>query len=223
LFKLNVWFSLIRVVKNNRLSLKKAVVLPSNQTKSRHKGRQRCAETQASILSATIELLEQRFLRDVTADAIAQRAGVSKATIYKWWPNKSLVALDAFLSRMQRAVETPDTGSAQKDFIEQIKSLLRFFSSPYGRIYAQFMAEGQSDLAFRDEFRERFLKARRDEIRVIWQRGVERGDIRKDIDGDIALDLIYGPIIFRLLTGHSPLNEIEAKAIVATAFRGLAK
>lgn len=207
---------------NSRLNTKSAASHPTKSTNRNYKGRQRCAETQAAILSATIELLEQKFLRDVTADAIAQRAGVSKATIYKWWPNKSLVALDAFLSRMQIAVETPNTGSAQKDFVEQVKSLLRFFASPYGRIYAQFMAEGQSDLAFRDEFRERFLKSRRDEVRVIWQRGVNRGDIRRDIDGDIALDLIYGPIIFRLLTGHSPLNETQAKALIATAFRGLA-
>jgi AcrR family transcriptional regulator len=210
-------------VKNSRFKIKTSAVLPSKKTARKYKGRQRCVETQASILSATIELLENKSLRDVTAEAIAQRAGVSKATIYKWWPNKSQVALEAFLSRMKSAVETPDTGSAQKDYVEQIKSLLRFFLSPYGRIYAQFMAEGQSDLAFRDEFRERFLKSRRDEVRVIWQRGVDRGEIRRDIDGDVALDLIYGPVIFRLLTGHSPLNEGQAKAIVAAAFCGLAK
>ena len=193
--------------------------LPSATRK--HRGRQRCVETQEAILSATLELMEERTLREVTADSIASRAGVSKATIYKWWPNKSLVALDAFLSRMQSAVATPDTGSAQRDFIEQLKSLLRFFGTPYGRIYAQFMTEGQSDPAFLEEFRERFLKVRRAEVRVMWQRGVDRGDIRRDVDGDIAIDLIYGPIIFRLLTGHALLNDAQAKALVMTAFRGL--
>lgn len=201
--------------------MNKTNLLPSKPTIRKHKGRQRCVEAEAAILSATIELLEEKTLREVTADAIAQRAGVSKATIYKWWPNKSLVALDAFLSRMQSAVETPNTGSTQKDFIEQLKSLLRFFASPYGRIYAQFITEGQSDPAFLDQFRNRFLKSRRDEVRVMWQRGVDRGDIRRDVDGDIVLDLIYGPIVFRLLTGHAPLNDTEAKAIVTTAFRGL--
>ena len=174
-------------------------------------------------MSAAIQLLEEKPLREVTADAIAQRAGVSKATIYKWWPNKSLVALDAFLSRMQSVVETPDTGSAQDDFIAQLKSLLEFFKSPYGKIYAQFIAEGQSDPSFLDQFRERFFKIRRDEVRVMWRRGVDRGDICPNIDGDIVLDLIYGPIIFRLLTGHAPLNHAQAKIIVTTAFRGLQK
>jgi AcrR family transcriptional regulator len=188
----------------------------------KHKGRQRCVATKEAILRATIELLKERSLREVTSDAIAQRAEVSKATIYKWWPNKSLVALDAFLTHMQSEVETPDTGSAKRDFVEQLQSLLRFLASPYGRIYAQFLTEGQSNPAFLAQFREQFIKTRRDEVRVMWRRGVERGEIRREVDGDIALDLIYGSVIFRLLTGHAPLNDVQAEAIVATVFRGLA-
>lgn len=200
--------------------------LPSpDQATRKHKGRQRCIETQKAILEATIELLKERSLRDVTSDAIAQRAGVSKATIYKWWPNKSLVALDAFLAHIQSEVETPDTGSVECDFVEQLKSLLHFLASPYGKIYTQFLAEGQGNPGFLEQFRNQFVKVRRDEVRVMWKRGVERGEIRPDgdVDGDIALDLIYGPVIFRLLTGHAPLDEAQAEAIVATAFRGLRK
>lgn len=185
------------------------------------RGRRRCLAAKEAILSATMKLLEKKPLREVTADAIAQLAGVSKATIYKWWPNKSLVALEAFLSRVQSHVVTPDTGSAQKDFTLQLKALVRFFNSPSGRLYSQFIAEGQFDPAFLMQYRERFLQARRDEVRVMWKRGVERGEIRSKIDGDIALDLIYGAAIFRLLTGHSPLNDKEAEAMVDAAFQGL--
>ena len=157
----------------------------------------------------------------MTAEAIAARAGVSKATLYKWWPNKSLVALDAFLLHMQSEVPSPDTGSARTDFIEQVKLLIRFLASPYGRIYGQFIAEGRNDAAFLEQFRERFIQPRRDGIRVIWQRGVDRGEIRPDICSDIALDLIYGPVMFRMLTGHSPLNDEQAEAIVDAAFSGI--
>src|SRR5580698_730775 len=90
---------------------------PPNEPKRR--GRHRCVKAESAILDATMELLERKPLRDVTADAIAQRAGVSKATIYKWWPNKSLVALEAFLSRVQSSVVTPNTGCARKDFTLQ--------------------------------------------------------------------------------------------------------
>jgi hypothetical protein len=89
------------------------------------------------------------------------------------------------------------------------------------RLFCQFIAEGQNDPCFPTVFRERFLTSRRVEVGVMWQRGVERGEIRSDIDREIGLDLIYGPVIFRLLTGHDPLNHNEAEAIVAAAFYGL--
>ena len=70
-------------------------------------------------------------------------------------------------------------------------------------------------------FRERFLYARRDAARVMWRRGVHRGEIRKEIDGEIVLDLIYGPMVFRLLVGHGSLNDHESEAMVEAVFGGL--
>jgi AcrR family transcriptional regulator len=187
----------------------------------KRRGRQRSVEAQSAILSATCQLLEKKCLRDVTAEAIAHRSGVSKATIYKWWPNKAFVALDAFLIRMNRDVPTPNTGSAQRDFTEQLKSLIHFYTSPAGRLYCQFIAECQSDPAFLAVFRERFLQSRRNDVRVMWQQGIARGEIRSDVDGEIVLDLIYGPVVFRLLTGHGVLNDRQAEAIVAAVFSGI--
>lgn len=185
------------------------------------RGRQRSVEAEASVLKAALYLLERKPLRNVTADAIARRAGVSKATIYKWWPNKSMVALDAYLGGMTARVAMPDTGSAEVDFTVQLKSVTEFYKSPLGRLFGQFIAEGQSDPAFLALFRERFLYARRDAARVMWRRGVDRGEIRKDIDGEIVLDLVYGPMVFRLLAGHGSLNDHESEAMVEAIFGGL--
>jgi AcrR family transcriptional regulator len=185
------------------------------------RGRRRSLEAEAAILKATLYLLERQPLRKVTADAIAHRAGVSKATIYKWWPNKSLVALDAYLAGMTEQVPTPDTGSAELDFTWQLKSLMAFYTSPLGRLFGQFIAEGQSDPAFLALFRQRFLYVRRNAARVMWQRGVDRGEIREEVDGEIVLDLIYGPMIFRLLAGHGSLGERDSEAVVAAVFGGL--
>lgn len=112
------------------------------------RGRHRSLEAEASILKAALYLLERKPLRKVTADAIARRAGVSKATIYKWWPNKSMVALDAYLGGMTERVVMPDTGSAELDFRIQLKSVTTFYKSPLGRLFCQFIAEGQSDPPF---------------------------------------------------------------------------
>src|SRR5712692_7913660 len=95
-----------------------AIAMTAKQTK--HKGRKRSAAAEAAILTATVELLEDKPLCEVTAEAIAERAGVSKATLYKWWPNKNRVALDAFLSRAQMKIPGSDTGSALRDFTEQL-------------------------------------------------------------------------------------------------------
>ncbi len=187
----------------------------------RTRGRQRSVEAEASILKAALYLLERKPLRRVTADAIARRAGVSKATIYKWWPNKSMVALDAYLGGMTERVFTPDTGSAEADFAIQLKSVMEFYRSPLGRLFCQFIAEGQNDPGFLALFRERFLYARRDAARIMWRRGVDRGEIRKEIDAEIVLDLVYGPMIFRLLAGHGSLNDLESEAMIEAIFGGL--
>jgi AcrR family transcriptional regulator len=178
-------------------------------------------QAEAAILKATLHLLARQPLRHVTTDAIAERAGVSKATIYKWWPNKSMVALDAYLAGMTEQVLMPDTGSAEADFTLQLKSVTAFYISPLGRLFGQFLAEGQSDPEFLALFRDRFLSLRRDAARVMWQRGVDRGEIRDDFDSDMVLDLIYGPLVFRLLAGHGPLNDREAEVVVAAVFGGV--
>jgi AcrR family transcriptional regulator len=185
------------------------------------RGRRRSMAAESAILKATLHLLERQPLRKVTSDAIARRAGVSKATIYKWWPNKSMVALDAYLAGMSELVIMPDTGSAELDFTYQLKSVMAFYTSPLGRLFCQFLAEGQSDLAFLALFRERFLYARRNAARVMWQRGVDRGEIRREVNSDLMLDLIYGPMIFRLLAGHGSLHESESEALVEVVFAGV--
>ncbi len=96
-----------------------------------------------------------------------------------------------------------------------------FYRSPGGRLFNQFIAEGQSDPGFLALFRERFLYARRDAARVMWRRGVERGEIRKEIDSEIVLDLIYGPDDLPVAGGHGSLSGSESEAMVATVFGGL--
>jgi hypothetical protein len=115
----------------------------------------------------------------------------------------------------------PDTGSAEMDFRVQLKSVTAFYKSPLGRLFGQFIAEGQSNPGFLALFRERFLYARRNAARVMWRRGVDRGEIRKEIDAEIVLDLVYGPMIFRLLAGHGPLNDHESDAMIEAIFGGL--
>src|ERR1700746_2557615 len=125
------------------MKLPETSAAPENNPKTR--GRQRSEESEDAILCATLQLLKAKPLRDISIEEIARKAAVGKATIYKWWPSKAYVALDAFLRKMNRMVPNPDTGSAEADLKEQIHYLATFYTSPTGRIFGQFLAEAQSD------------------------------------------------------------------------------
>lgn len=159
----------------------------------------------------------------MTTDEIATRAGVSKATIYKWWPNKYAVAVEAFLSEMAKESPDPDTGSAEEDFRQALRGLIRFYRSKNGRAYAQLIGEAQFDPQIGKELREHLVSSRRELVRAILDRGVARGELRPDVDSEAAIDLIFGPAMYRLVAGHAPLDRNAADAIVDAAMRGLAR
>ena len=190
-------------------------------TASKTRGRQRSEESEDAILCATLQLLKTKPLRDITIEEIARKAGVGKATIYKWWPSKAYVALDAFLRKMNRMVPNPDTGSAEADLKEQIHYLATFYTSSTGRIFGQFLAEAQSDREFARLLRERFMKPRREIAGVIFDRAVKRGEVDASLDRDLVLDLIYGPVLYRLLIVQSPFGRKRVDALVSTLFQGL--
>jgi AcrR family transcriptional regulator len=190
-------------------------------TELKSRGRQRSIESEKAILSATLLLLKEKRLRDITIEAIARRAGVGKMTIYKWWPSKAYVALDAFKKTTNKMIVIPDTGDAERDLAELLRSSMSFYSSATGRIFAEFLAESQGDPKFAALFRDRFLKPRRDGTRKVLDRAMERGEIDRTLDQEVILDLIFGPMVFRLMASHGPLNKTEADAMVAIVLRGI--
>ena len=193
----------------------------SDVDEPKKRGRQRSTVAQTAVLKATMELLEERPLSSVTAEDIASKAGVSKATLYKWWPNKNRIALDAFLAQMAEDVPIPDTGSARLDFLEQLKNAIRFYTSPRGRVLSQFIAEGRSDPELLKAFQVRFQEPRRKAVQMMWERGVARGELRTDIDAGTVIDLLFGPIVYRLMTEHGPMNDAAAEMLVEAVFSGI--
>jgi AcrR family transcriptional regulator len=200
-------------------------VAPNNDQdrsiKSKPRGRPRSEESEEAILAATIQLLLKKPLRDISMEEIARNAGVGKATIYKWWPSKAYVALDAFLRKANRMLPTPDTGSVRSDILEQIRALMVFYQSPAGHIMGQFIAESQIDREFALLFRKLFLKPRREAVGVMFDRGVERGEIEPSLDRELVLDLMIGSAIFRMIVGHAPIEAKIADQMVAIIFEGL--
>ncbi len=186
-------------------------------------GRPRSEQTRVAVLRATSALMHEVGVRGMTTEQIASRSGASKATIYKWWPSKYAVAVDALLSEMLIEADDPDTGSAREDFRVTLRGLIRFYTSPSGRVYAQLIAEAQSAPLLAAELRDRLVGSRRRLVRAIWDRGVARGELRPDVDPEVAIDMVFGPAMYRLVAGHAPLDDAAADAIVDAAIRGLAR
>jgi AcrR family transcriptional regulator len=180
------------------------------------RGRPRSEASRNAILRAASELLLERGLSSISMDAVAERAGASKATIYRWWPSKELLALDALFSEWAPArMDSHDTGSLAGDLLALIRPWARQLAAkPYGRVIAALVTKAHSDPQFAEEYRARFVQPRRDQARVIFARAIERGEIPADTDVEVALDLLYGPFYHRILHGHAKLTDRFARAVV---------
>ena len=160
-------------------------------------------------------------MRDLTIEAIAREAGVGKPTIYRWWPSKNAVVLDAVFSSVAAEIEYPKTKSVVAALKQQVARALALLDSHPGQILAAIIGEGQADPATLQSFNERFLLIRRAAARDLIERGKRSGEIAKGVDVELAIDLIYGPLYHRLLARHQPLNERFATDLVTWALRGL--
>jgi AcrR family transcriptional regulator len=181
-------------------------------------------ERRDAVLKAAMDLVQEDDLRRVSVDRISTRSGVSTATIYKWWPNKTAVIIDAFLHQMMVDAPVADTGSAAEDFRLTLRGIMRFHSSPIGAIYAQLLGEAHFNPTERERIQTHLLNPRRAAMRQIWDRGVARGELDPNIDPKVALILIFGPPpMYRRLTAHTALTLDDADAIVAIAMRALAR
>ena len=189
---------------------------------SRTRGRPRSEEHRDAVLTAAMELMREDDLRKASIDRISARSGVSKATIYKWWPNRTAVAIDAFLHQMMVEAPVPDTGSAAEDFRLTLRGMMGFYTSPLGTIYAQLVGESQFYPTERERIRTHQVNVRRAAVMKIWDRGVARGELNPNVDPEVALDLIFAPAVYRMATGHGGLTPDDADVIVATAMRSLA-
>lgn len=174
-----------------------------------------------AALAATRALLAEGGLAAATVDAISERSGVSKATLYKHWPSRTAIAAEAFGRDMAEAVPLPDTGSTAGDLTEHLVRVSAFYASAEGRVFSQLLAACVTDAGAAPYFRVFFLAGRRKALARLWQRGLERGDVAPDVDADTAIDLLSGPLVFRLLSGHRPLDEPSARALAEAALHGL--
>ena len=192
------------------------------KSEKRPPGRPRSQQARVAILRATLKLLRKTNYPDLTIESIAAEANVGKATVYRWWTSKAALVADAFSSTAVDELHFPDTGSVRTDLSMQMKQLVRVFRSTRGRIVAAILGGGLFDSELIDAFRERFMLPRRREAYDTLRRAIERGELPADVDRDLMLDSLYGPIYMRFLLRHDELSEEFVEKLVNQIMQGVA-
>ncbi|HTJ28386.1 MAG TPA: TetR/AcrR family transcriptional regulator [Candidatus Limnocylindria bacterium] len=172
------------------------------------RGRPRSEAARRAILSAALAAIRADGYGAVTVERIAQRAGVGKQTIYRWWRGKAEVVLDAVAQDATATIVPEHTDDPAAD-------LRRFLAASFRRIHEEgadvlrgLVAEAQIDARFRTLLREHFLAGRRAVLRAVLARTATRVPL------DLAVDFVFGAMWYRLLDDHAPLDDELATEIV---------
>ena len=185
------------------------------------RGRPRSETARTKILAAARSLLEERGLPGLTVEGIAARAGVGKPTIYRHWPNAQAVAMDAFLDHTDAGEAPSGRALALPALRRQLAGIAAAFASPAGRSTAAMIAAAQNDSELAKVFRNRFIMKSRETGRALLLQAIDEGELRPGADLEIALDVIYAPLFFRLLIGHGRLDRAFTEALLDLALDGL--
>jgi AcrR family transcriptional regulator len=144
----------------------------------------------------------------MTMEAVAARAGVGKASIYRRWPSLGALALDAALGAYLADQPTRDTGTLEGDLLATARGWIRSVKrSATGPSLRFLTAEVQSDPSLAEAWRDRFVREVRRRRRVIVERAIGRGEISDGSDPELILDMLFGPLYHRFLHGHLPLSD----------------
>jgi AcrR family transcriptional regulator len=184
-------------------------------------GRPRSERARLAILDAAADLLIEGGLTAATIEAIAMRAGVSKVTIYKWWPTRGAVAVDAYFHRSAPTNTIEDTGDLARDLTTQLAKIVDAFQGRPGVVMAELLGQAQTDPNLAETLRSRWLKPRRDETAAVLQRAIDRAEIRPDVDIPALMDQLFAPIYYRLIMRHEPLDDGLSARLVRTLLDGI--
>jgi AcrR family transcriptional regulator len=191
---------------------------PAGSATGPARGRPRSEKVRLAILDAAADLLVEGGMAAATMEGIAGRAGVSKATIYKWWPSRGQLALDSFFNRNRDTIAvTPGVPLAEAltGLLDALCSAFR--DSPNGALMRELIGLAQGDPELREALEQRWLQPRRAVSRALLVEAGARGELPAGLDVEVTLDQLYAPIYHRLLFGHQPLGPDLPARLVAQA------
>jgi len=183
-------------------------------------GRPRSARVDRAILDATMDLLAADGFDGLTMEGIAERAGVGKATLYRRYKSRTEVVV-ATVAAFVEEITIPDTGMVEEDLILLEQQAVEVYQGRAGRVLPGLLAAMAASPDVAEAMRTGFLRARRQALATVVERGVARGELREDTNVELALDLLGGPLFYRLLVTGGSLDDL-ARGVVRIMLHGMA-
>jgi AcrR family transcriptional regulator len=189
----------------------------------RQMGRPKDARADRAILETTLELIADRGAHAFRTEDVAARAGVGKGAIYRRYRSKEELVTAAVAALVREEIAVPDTGSTRGDLLALMREAVELYrSSLPGRLMPKLIGAMADNPELARAVRDGFLAVRRSALSEVLRRGVERGDLRPDLDLERALDVLGGPLFYRLLVTGGPLDEQLAEGVADLILRGFA-
>ncbi|MDF1604530.1 TetR/AcrR family transcriptional regulator [Nocardioides sp. YIM 152315] len=175
-----------------------------------------------SIRRATLELAHERGFAKLSIEAVAARAGVGKHTIYRRWPSKGALFLDAVLALNEGAFEYPETGDIVADLRQQMYAAVDLLGRPpLGPLYRSLLGEAQHDPAVSAALNERFIAPQTQRTIARLEKARDRGQLSPDFDLELAMSILSGPIYFQVLIADEPVTHDYVDKVLAALFAGM--
>jgi AcrR family transcriptional regulator len=190
-------------------------------TPPRRPGRPPSEEARRLALATAYRILIEEGLGRLTIERVAAESGVSKPTIYRTWTNAQDLAMAALMAHPPSDEPVMRSSSVRSGLRTHLRGVIGTFATPRGRQITLTMASADADSELAKAFRNQVILKSRDAGRQMIERAMAEGEIRADVDIDVALDMVYGPLFFRLLAGHRPLTLPLAEQLVETLFNGI--
>ncbi|PXY29906.1 TetR/AcrR family transcriptional regulator [Prauserella endophytica] len=195
---------------------------PAAVREGRGRGRRPADEVRADVLRAVGDLLLAEGIAELTFERVARVAGVSKTTLYKWWPSKGALALDGYFHAVEQTLAFPDTGDIRADLLSQLRAFARVLTeTPGGRILAELIGQSQTDQELAAAYRALYSSQRRRLAGERLERAREAGQLRADVDVQVLVDQLWGAVYHRLLIPDEPVTDDFVTALVGNLLDGV--
>lgn len=185
-------------------------------------GRPRDTQVHRAVLEATLDLLAEKGWSGLTMEGVAARARTAKGTVYRWWSSKVELVIEALVVEGAPFLPAPDTGSFRGDYVAVLDGLARALRQPRSRLVASLLFEASRNVELGRAFRDHLTGPRRAHLVEAATRGIERGELRPDIDMELLVDAGVSQILYRFLVAGEKLDDDLPERIADQVLYGVA-